>query len=179
MVFLDLCEVLAAFGQTPGFGRLQQNLGRSYPKFEPQLQRSCFGISRRDNSFQIHGADSHAVDALHHCEFFSPPAFSCSCERDCGLSRSKGGSQRKCKPNREGMRNIYLLFFCCSLPLPKNDKKCRGDGWRWFWNVPEPFEVAATLADAIEDAKSNVWSARAAAMDANSLVGWGWTWTVE
>ena len=42
-----------------------------------------------------------------------------------------------------------------------------------------PCEVAATLADAIEDARSNVWSTRAAAMDANSLVGWGWTWTVE
>lgn len=44
---------------------------------------------------------------------------------------------------------------------------------------PQDQKVAATLADAIEDARSNVWSTRAAAMDANSLVGWGWTWTVE
>eukprot|EP00490_Sorites_sp_Unknown_P024209 CAMPEP_0114695166 /NCGR_PEP_ID=MMETSP0191-20121206/71060_1 /TAXON_ID=126664 /ORGANISM="Sorites sp." /LENGTH=174 /DNA_ID=CAMNT_0001991085 /DNA_START=232 /DNA_END=756 /DNA_ORIENTATION=+ len=45
--------------------------------------------------------------------------------------------------------------------------------------APQEQKVVATLAGAIEDARSNVWSARAAANDANSLVGWGWSWTVE
>lgn len=40
-------------------------------------------------------------------------------------------------------------------------------------------KASCSLADAIEDARTNVRSTQTAAMDANSLVGWGWARTVE